>query len=62
MEKSAQDRFNDLVAERDELKEEINKWIYTASVFERDRDSLVSTFKLLRDAIGSALRSISKKT
>ena len=38
MAKSAQERFNELVAERDKLKKEINKWIYTTQKMERERD------------------------
>ena len=40
MSKSAQEVFDAVVAERNALKKEVNKWIYFASKMERERDAL----------------------
>lgn len=61
MSKSAQDLFNELIAERDKLKEEISKWIYTASVLERERDDCREDLSLLAQCLQVALNVFRKK-
>ena len=61
MAKSAQEQFDELVEERDKLKKEINKWIYTASVFEREKDTYKAVFSKLAESIVDAFQVIHKK-
>lgn len=53
-----QELLDERTEERDTLKKEINKWIHTASKFERERDGYkVALTKLVGD-IAEALRRL----